>query len=89
MSPGEGDLARVRRRPKHSHWMLAEHWVFVPENRRWDADDREMIAKAIGLHALNPEFGLHETDDWWKRLAREYHERRDLMEAVRIANTNA
>jgi hypothetical protein len=53
MVDGGGKLDRVRRRPPN--WQLLESrddYRFVPENRRWDADEREWIAKSLGLYDL-------------------------------------
>ena len=44
---GEGDLVRLVRRPEPSNWRVREGWIFIPENRRCDADDREGITRIV------------------------------------------
>ena len=63
--------------------MEAEGWRFLPENRRWDADDREAIARATGLAALTPTAWLAESDAWFKAFARAYARSRGLNLALR------
>ena len=74
MIDGGGNLVRVRRRPanwKRLQWR--DDYRFVPENRGWDADEREWIAKALGLYDL---FGVSmyesHNEAWLKRRALEY-----------------
>ncbi len=74
MIDGGGNLLRVRRRP--ANWeqlQLRDDYRFIPENRRWDADEREWIAKSLGLYDL---FGamMSESNNeaWLKRRALEY-----------------
>jgi hypothetical protein len=62
--------------------MEAQGWCFLPENRRWDADDREAIARATGLAALTPTGWLAESDAWFKAFARAYARSRDLNLAL-------
>jgi hypothetical protein len=84
--PSEGDLQRIRRRPSN-WWRLASHgWHFLPENRGWDADEREWISCAIGLHQLSPsEWANGQSNRWWKEIAREYCQCRNLGEAFLAA----
>jgi hypothetical protein len=86
---GEGELLRLRQRPKFSNWMVREHWYFIPENRVWDADERELISKGTGVHCLSSEYGLHEPDTWWKILAQEYLSCRNVYEAVCMADLSS
>jgi hypothetical protein len=52
---GAGNLLRIRRRPRDwEHRETEEDCRFIAENRRWDGDDRESVAKAIGLYDVMP-----------------------------------
>ena len=63
--------------------MRREGYVFIPENRRWDSDEREWISKAIGLHQLSPSAWSYDAPDrWWKAVATTYAETRDLNLAL-------
>lgn len=45
---------------------------FIPENRRWDADEKQWVADAIGLGEMDP-LGYQLVDDaWLKAKARIY-----------------
>jgi hypothetical protein len=81
--PGEGDLERIKRRPANWWRLFMEGWEFLPENRRWDAEEREWISRATGLHQLSPsEWANGEPDDWWKTLASEYARGASLSDAL-------
>ena len=74
MIDGGGNLCRVRRRP--ANWeqlQLRDDYRFIPENRSWDADERERIAKALGLYDLFGAMmcGSH-NEAWLKHRALEY-----------------
>lgn len=69
---GEGDLVRIGRRPPPAHWMVREGYLFIPENRLWDADEREWISRAIGLHSILPSAWATGCDKWWKRAAQTF-----------------
>jgi hypothetical protein len=80
---GEGDIVRVRRRPPWGNWRVREGWRFIPENRRWDADEREWISKAVGLHGIAPSIWAEDLPDrWWKALARAYVSGGDISFAL-------
>src|SRR5688572_13183957 len=80
--PGEVDLRRLRRKPAGADRMALQGWLFLPETRPWDADDREAIARATGLYALTPTGWMHESDDWFKSFARSYCRTSDLDHVV-------
>jgi hypothetical protein len=71
---GGGDLRRIRRRPRNWERREAEDDCrFLPENRRWDVDDRERIAQAIELYDVMPSDSIDAANErWLKRRAREY-----------------
>lgn len=68
--------------------MEAEGWEFIPCNRRWDADEREIISRATGLYELSVSYGLDFPDKWWKVYARAYRIVRDPAKAT-VAATAA
>ena len=77
---GGGTLRRMKRRPRNSEQLeMWNDYRFIPENRAWDAFERESIAKSLELYDL---FGASisdkECETWLKRRAREYCERRPL-----------
>jgi hypothetical protein len=74
MIDGGGDIRRIGRRPRNWERREAEDDCrFIFENRRWDADDREHIAKAIGLYDIIPSDSVDSANErWLKRRAREY-----------------
>ena len=80
--PEEGDLRRVRRKPAGAEKMVLQGWHFLAENRLWDADDREAIARATGLYAITPAGWMHESDDWFKAFARAYSGSGNLHRAL-------
>lgn len=68
---GTGNIRQRRRRP--ANWDALECWHdyhFVPENRRLDADERELIVRAIGLYDIHPDAAYTFDDRRLKRLAR-------------------
>ncbi len=76
---GGGIIKRRRQRP--ANWDTLECWHdyhFVPENRRWDADEREWIARAIGLYDVLPNAMYSFEDRQLKRLARGFCQTRRL-----------
>jgi hypothetical protein len=80
--PGEGDLWRLRRKPAAAPRMAAEGWRFLVENRKWDAHERELIARATGLAEITPNGWLHESDKWFKAFAHAYSRCRNFNQAV-------
>jgi hypothetical protein len=80
--PVEGDLWRLRRKPAAAQRMAAEGWRFLVENRKWDAHDRELIARATGLAEITADGWLHESDEWFKAFARAYSSCRNFSQAV-------
>jgi hypothetical protein len=67
-----GNLYRRRRAPWNRDVLEMRGWRFLPENRRWDAVEREVVINAIdGLAAVR---GLVDTasDAWLKRRAAEH-----------------
>jgi hypothetical protein len=59
--------------PRNWEDLEAEDCRFIPENRRWDGDDCETIAKAIGLYDTIPSESIDSANErWLKRRAREY-----------------
>jgi hypothetical protein len=62
--------------------MAAEGWQFLAENRKWDADDREAIARATGLYSLTPTAWMYESDQWFKAFATAYSWSRNLNRAL-------
>jgi hypothetical protein len=74
MIDGGGDLRRIRRRPRDWERREAEDDCrFISENRRWDSDDCECIAKAIELYDVAPSDSIDSANErWLKRRAREY-----------------
>jgi hypothetical protein len=50
-----------------------DDYRFIPENRSWDVDDRERIARAIELYDIIPGDSIDSANErWLKRRAREY-----------------
>lgn len=80
--PGEGDLERQSRKPADAPRLAAQGWLFLVENRRWDSDDREAVARATGLYALAPTVWMHETDAWFKAFASAYSQLKCLSAAL-------
>jgi hypothetical protein len=74
MIDGGCNLRRLRRRPRNRERGEAEEDCrFMPENRRWDGDDCEAVAKAIGLYDIAPGDSIDSANErWLKRRAREY-----------------
>lgn len=82
-------VARIERRP--ANWRMLECFGdhrFIAENRPWDADEWEILARATGLYALSPEAGLHESDRWRKAFVKERLRGRDVAEAVRVVGAH-
>ena len=63
--------------------MARQGWQFLAENRPWDAEDREAIARATGLFAFTPTGWMHESEDWFKAFARSYCRTGGLNHALR------
>ena len=79
ISPRRG-LRRIRRRP--ANWDALECWHdhhFLPENRVWDADEVELVVRAIGLYDLYPNAAYLSEDHWLKRVARDFCRTRHLI----------
>lgn len=68
---GGGNLLRLRARPANWERLALDGWQFLPENRPWDADERELAVKAIGLHDISPS-AMEADDAWLKRCVEEY-----------------
>lgn len=66
---GGGRLSRRKRRPWDWERLEFEGYVFIPENRRWDAVERDAVSKATGLYDLSAEYGVGAVDTWWKAFA--------------------
>jgi len=68
---GGGNLRRVRRRPRNWELLEAEgDYRFIPENLRWDVDDRERVAQAIELYDIAPSDSIDSANErWLKRRA--------------------
>lgn len=65
-------LRRMRRRPSNWDTLIIRGWLFLPENRRWDAYERDAVISAIeDLWALHDILGDY-SDAWLKRRAAEY-----------------
>jgi hypothetical protein len=66
-----GGISRIKRRP--SNWEQLEYsdYRFIPEQRIWDAEECELIARAIGLCEISPA-AAYSSDRWLKRRAREF-----------------
>lgn len=81
MIDGGGDLRRIRRRPRNWERREAEDDCrFISETQRWDVDDRECIARAIGLYDIAPSDSIDSFNErWLKRRAREYCARGRLI----------
>ena len=63
-------------------WATAtEGWLFLPENRLWDADERIAVSVASELAALGAFIGQHEPDRWRKAYAENYVRLRDPVAA--------
>jgi hypothetical protein len=71
---GGGNLRHLQRRPRNWERLEAEDGCqFISESRRWDADDREGIARAIELYDVAPSDSTDAANErWLKRRAREY-----------------
>lgn len=68
---GAGNMHRIRARPAHWERLISDGWRFLPENRPWDADEREWAVQALGIYDVGP--SLVDADDGWlKRRAMEY-----------------
>jgi len=64
---GGGNIRRIKRRP--ANWEQLESrddHRFIPERRAWDAEECELIARAIGLYDFSSD------ERWLKSLAREF-----------------
>ena len=83
--PSGGSLRHYRRRPDCHEWMSAEGYEFIPCNRRWDSDERELISRATGLYELSAEFGAEQPDRWWKDYAAAFRVSRDPVKALGAA----
>jgi hypothetical protein len=67
-----GSLRRVQRRPFNWDVKTRRGWRFLPENRIWDADEREAVILAIEELAESRDLVENESDAWLKRRAAEY-----------------
>ena len=63
--------------------MAVEGWRFISETPIWDADDREVIARATGLYSLTPSGWISASDAWFKAFALAYVHSRDLDVALK------
>ncbi len=65
-------LGRIRRRPSNWDALTCRGWYFLPENRCWDADERDTVILAIeDLWAIRDLLDDC-SDAWLKRRAAEY-----------------
>ncbi len=65
-------LRRIRRRPSNWDTLACRGWLFLPENRRWGADEREEVILAIDEFAAIRELLYDCSDAWLKLRAAEY-----------------
>ena len=65
-------LRRIRRRPSNWDTLTCRGWLFLPENRRWDAYEREEVSLAIDELSEISELLDNCSDAWLKRRAAEY-----------------
>ena len=65
-------LRRIRRRPSNWDTLICRGWLFLPENRRWDACEREEVILAIGELSEISDLLDNCSDAWLKRRAVEY-----------------
>lgn len=84
-----GQLRALPRRSHREAKLIAEGWRFLPLNRHWDADEREWVARAVGLHDLDSDLANHACDSWWKCCAKAYLRTRDSIEAAAEAWASA
>lgn len=62
---------------------MREHWEFIPENRLWDGDARELISLGTGLHQLSPDaWAEGMSDRWWKCFAKAFVVSQSLNHAL-------
>jgi len=72
---GGGNIRLARRRPANWEKLeIRDEFHFIPENREWDADEIELVSKAIGLYAISPDAARLSGERWLKRRAREFCE---------------
>ena len=69
-----GNIRKIKRRPANVERLEFDGYRFIPENRRWDADELEWVAKALGdLYEIAPDFVTSsENEAWLKRRAQEF-----------------
>lgn len=69
-----GNIRKIKRRPANADRLEFDGNRFIPENSRWDADELECVAKALGdLYEIAPEFvTASENEAWLKRRAQEF-----------------
>ncbi len=65
-------LRRIRRRPSNWDTLTCRGWLFLPENRRWDAYEREEVLLAIDELSEIRDLLDNCSDAWLKRRAAEY-----------------
>ena len=67
------DLHLLKRKPWNWDTLELRGWLFLPENRTWDAYERKMVVKAIPpLHAVMSDDPGLDWDRWLKQRARDY-----------------
>ena len=67
-----GALRRIKRRPANWDALSCRGWLFLPENREWDASGRDAVIASIDeLYALADLLDTF-SDAWLKRRAAEY-----------------
>jgi hypothetical protein len=82
---GAGNLLRIRRRPRDwEHRETEEDCRFIAENRRWDGDDRESVAKAIGLYDVMPN-ATSINERWLKQPLVRHGDPKQLIESIQAA----
>jgi hypothetical protein len=70
---GGGKIRLTKRRPKNWEKLeIGDDFHFIPENRDWDADEIELVSKAIGLYDISTDAARLSGDRWLKRRAREF-----------------
>jgi hypothetical protein len=65
-------LRRLQKRPSNWDARQRRGWRCLPENRPWDAAEREAIILAIEPLAAIRDLIEHSSDAWLKRRAAEY-----------------
>ena len=68
----DGSLRRIKRRPANWDALSCRGWQFLPENRQWNADQRESVIASIDELYFVRDLLDTCSDAWLKRRAAEY-----------------